>query len=103
MTTRGPALVSQMASREKEICMNLGNGKLISADGAKAIMKELKALYAPDAPDAVNQDVAKFSRYCKTAETIDATFYDWKPKITWVVVVLFLMRSLPSLVWKAPC
>ena len=77
MTTRGPALVSQMASREKEICMNLGKGKLISADGAKAIMKELKALYASDTPDAVNQDVAKLSRYCKTAETIDATFYDW--------------------------
>ena len=49
---RGPALESQMASRDQEICMAVGNTKLISPGGTKDVLTELKNFYDPDATDA---------------------------------------------------
>ena len=47
----------------QEICTALGAPQLISVGGAEEVMKELKAYDAPDALDAVYQDVIKFIGY----------------------------------------
>ena len=48
----------------------MGNTKWISSSGAKGILTE-KDPFAPDALAAADQDVAKFLRSRKTAETMD--------------------------------
>ena len=61
--TNGLPNVLQMA-----YSMALANVKLISANSVEEITKELKALNAADALDAVYQDVAKTLHYRETAE-----------------------------------
>ena len=56
-----------MAAHGQEVCKALGAPESISAYGTKEIAKELKAYFAPDALDAVHQEVVKFLRFRKTA------------------------------------
>ena len=68
-----------MAARAQEICVALGAPELTAVDGARNIMRESKAYRSPGALDTVYQDAVKFSKYCKTAWSIDYCLVQFDP------------------------
>ena len=47
-----PALVLQMGSTARDVCMAAGNDKLLEADAATTLLSVLRDYFAPDGMDA---------------------------------------------------
>ena len=66
-----------MTDIARQACVTVGKDHVANDDGVRHVLRILRERSAPDAIDAINQEVAKFLNFTRTGQTIDAYLIDF--------------------------
>ena len=65
-SSRAAALVLNVNSVARQVCLSAGGDHLENTDGVSRALEILRNFFAPEAPDSIRQEVARFMQFRRT-------------------------------------